>query len=158
MERLTERKNEEIWKSKGLHWTKLHVGMPMTEELMQLLHRAMYKLMHYEDTGLTPDQIREFDKLYLAKCEEVNQLKAELAAERQKTRWIPVEEKLPDKYTEVLVAFEDGFNGVVAWYSETNKIWWNANTERHIEAKIIAWQPLPEPYQPEKGGAAGCTE
>lgn len=109
-------------------------------------------LAAYEDTDLTPDQIREMDKLYLEKCEEVNRLKAELAAERQKHRWIPVEERLPDRHTEVLVASEDRFNGVVAWYSEINKTWWNANTKRRIEAKVIAWQPLLEPYQPEKGG------
>lgn len=64
--------------------------------------------------------------------------------------WIPVEEGLPDKYTEVLVSFEDGFNGVVAWYSNIDKTWWNANTERPIEAKVIAWRPLPAPYQPKE--------
>lgn len=43
----------------------------------------------YEDTNLTPEQIKEIDKLYLEKFQEVNNLKNE-------NRWIPVEERLPD--------------------------------------------------------------
>lgn len=37
------------------------------------------KLCEYERTGHTPEEIAEFDKLYLAKCQEVNRLNAELA-------------------------------------------------------------------------------
>lgn len=36
------------------------------------------RLQAYEDTNLTPEQFAEFDKMYLAKCEEVNRLTAEL--------------------------------------------------------------------------------
>jgi hypothetical protein len=32
-------------------------------------------LARYEETGLTPYEIREVDRLYLEKCEEVNRLK-----------------------------------------------------------------------------------
>ncbi len=35
-----------------------------------------FKMLHeYEDTGLTPEQIREIDKLYAEKCKEVAELK-----------------------------------------------------------------------------------
>ena len=37
------------------------------EELVQ-------KLAEYENTGLSPERIREMEKLYLEKCEEVNEL------------------------------------------------------------------------------------
>lgn len=37
------------------------------------------RLAEYEDTNLTPKQFTELDRMYLAKCEEVNRLKAELA-------------------------------------------------------------------------------
>ncbi len=36
------------------------------------------RLCQYEETGLEPEKLKEIDKLYLAKCEEVNRLKAEL--------------------------------------------------------------------------------
>lgn len=36
------------------------------------------RIASYEDLGVTPEQIREMDKAYLEKCEEINRLKAEL--------------------------------------------------------------------------------
>ena len=36
-------------------------------------------LAKYEDLEVTPEQLKELDNLYLAKCEEVNQLNAKLA-------------------------------------------------------------------------------
>ena len=36
------------------------------------------RLKQYEDLGLTPQQLMEVDKLYLEKCEEVNQLNAQI--------------------------------------------------------------------------------
>lgn len=41
-------------------------------------HNLIYSLAAYEDTDLTPEQISILDKLFLAKCEEVNQLRAEM--------------------------------------------------------------------------------
>lgn len=40
--------------------------------------KAIDRLSEYEDLGLTPEQIKETDKLYLEKCEEVNDLKKEI--------------------------------------------------------------------------------
>ena len=36
------------------------------------------RLASYEDLGLTPEQIREIDRLYSGKCKEVAELKKEL--------------------------------------------------------------------------------
>ncbi len=109
-------------------------------------------LAAYEDTDLTPDQIREMDKLYLEKCEEVNRLKAELAAERQKHRWIPVEERLPDKSGAYIVTARDGDLAHVTFCKwQTRYKRWDLTGSRAYW-KVIAWQPLPESYQPEKGG------
>lgn len=41
---------------------------------------AIQKLAAYEDTGLTPEQVVEMDRLYREKCEEVAKMKAELKA------------------------------------------------------------------------------
>ena len=38
----------------------------------------------YQSLGLTPEQLRVLDKLYLEKCNEVNELKAQLAAAQGK--------------------------------------------------------------------------
>lgn len=56
------------------------------------------ELESYKETGLTPDQIREMDKLYTEKCKE-------LAAERAKNKWIPCSEKLPENEQTVEITF-----------------------------------------------------
>lgn len=46
-----------------------HSGADTLDDLLEL--------MQYRKTGLTPKQIKEIDKLYMEKCQEVNKLKAE---------------------------------------------------------------------------------
>lgn len=42
---------------------------------------AMVRLGVYEDTGLTPEQIREIDKLYAEKCRELAEVKQQAIAQ-----------------------------------------------------------------------------
>ena len=58
------------------------------------------KLAQYEGLGLTPDQIREVDRLYLEKCKEVSELR--------KSPWIPVTERLPKCEEEVYIQTKNG--------------------------------------------------
>lgn len=53
-----------------------------------IIQEAFDRLAAYEDTGLTPEQIVEMDRLYAEKCREL--------AERRKG-WIPCSERLPSK-------------------------------------------------------------
>ena len=72
--------------------------------------------------------------------------------------WIPVSERLPEDGRPVLV-YAWNVHHVVARYDSFRtengykKCWvtadaWNGNTE--IDNEVIAWMPLPEPYQAEK--------
>ena len=63
-------------------------------------------------------------------------------AMKQMPKWIPVSERLPEKYQYVLVTYKglDGTRLVVV----TN---WNPNT--WIDSNSVAWMPVPEPF---KGG------
>ena len=36
--------------------------------------KALKELLEYKETGLTPQDIKDMDKLYLEKCKEVNAL------------------------------------------------------------------------------------
>lgn len=47
------------------------------------LYGAIWKLKDYEETGLDPETLKEIDKLYLEKCEEVNRIKEELEEYKQ---------------------------------------------------------------------------
>lgn len=95
------------------------------------------KLVQYEYLGLTPDQIREVDRLYAEKCKEVAELK--------KFPWIPVTERLPEELDLVLVCDRDGYVDIAwGWYVK-DKWWWNKGDDVNYD-NIIAWMPLPEPY------------
>ena len=68
--------------------------------------------------------------------------------------WTPVDKELPKGYCHCLVTrrneYEDGFDTDVRedTYVEIEGIWdWQSKHEGLID-EVIAWQPLPEPYQP----------
>ncbi len=63
--------------------------------------------------------------------------------------WIPVEERLPEKKMEVLICNEIG-EMTSTWYIPWAE---NSKTFKRFAHRIggyetVAWQPLPEPYQP----------
>ncbi|GHU42292.1 hypothetical protein FACS1894111_05990 [Clostridia bacterium] len=49
----------------------------------KLTSNVLERLGKYEDTGISPEQIHEMDKLYREKCEEVAELKELLQAEQK---------------------------------------------------------------------------
>ena len=105
MERLTHERNNGI---KTGYWS------PNKKE--DLLSR----LAEYENTGLTPAQIQEIDKLYLALCRELTEL-------RKRQQWIPVSEKLPEDKTTVLATV--WHKRWIADYDSGNKDWWTEHPE-----------------------------
>lgn len=90
--RLTQKDEQGNWCVKGLEWEQLHVGQVITQNVWEKLYGALWKLVEYEGTGLTPERIEElngFEKTQTAHC------LAALQEEQRKHRWIPVEERLP---------------------------------------------------------------
>lgn len=59
--------------------------------------------------------------------------------------WIPVTERLPERFGDYLVTTRNGFVMVAKWsyglYKNSGE--WNG----HLRNCIIAWQNLPEPYK-----------
>ena len=122
------------------------------------------KLASYEDTGLTPEQIIEIDKLYAEKCRE-------LTDERKKHEWIPCSERLPEDYDNrfymcvvenheedppMLCQYEECY-GFGFWYDN-----YDENTLGYLDSefktneelgyeKVVAWMPLPDPYTERSG-------
>ena len=73
-------------------------------------------------------------KYTLWQCEtDINALKNEWVA-----RWIPVTERLPENGNRVLVCFINGHIDIIE-FSEVGE-------KRHI----LAWMPLPDPYEEER--------
>lgn len=139
MERLTEKDEQGNWCLKGVPWKCLYLGEVITATVFDKIYEALCKLMEYEDTGLTPEEIEQLkDKATISKMENVD--------------WIPVEERLPEKGEIVLVTIECDCgktlftNGVMFGFYK--KGWFVSDDIELKKLKVTAWQPLPEPYHP----------
>lgn len=71
-------------------------------------------------------------------------------AEEHKGGWIPCSERLPDTEDYVLVNGTGNYEGVLIAYYEQEAEKWRYDTDEGIYyyIDVIAWQPLPESYQP----------
>ena len=72
----------------------------------------------------------------------------EQAAAEYNNGWIPCSERLPEENMEVIVTISemDGSNYTsTSWLQDG--VWIIKKTP--LQPTVIAWQPLPEPYQPE---------
>ena len=67
------------------------------------------------------------------------------------SKWIPCSERMPEFSTEVLVTMEWGDRHVmsVEWDSQTNELAWEDTIQnfRWDFDNVIAWMPLPKPYE-----------
>lgn len=75
---------------------------------------------------------------------------------RPQGEWIPVNERLPEEEDyRPCYGFEDGCvmwqtdNGDIGfgWYYNSTKCWSDINDNSIKTGKVIAWQPLPKPYE-----------
>lgn len=60
--RLTENNSCGNWWLKGVKWQQLYTGQTITKEVQEKLYGALFKLMEYEESGLTPDEVQELAK------------------------------------------------------------------------------------------------
>lgn len=77
------------------------------------------------------------------------------ALEKPEQKWIPVSERLPgntnnEYYPMSLVTLDNG-DVCLGVYRYDDKEWWTRMSEGETgytkDHKVIAWQPLPEPYK-----------
>lgn len=146
MERLTQKDEQGNWSLRGVPWESLYEGKVITKELWERLYGALWKLMEYEDTGLSPEEVEKVNDFVNS---QAGTLLKKLNEEQRKHRWIPVEERLPESREDVLVCVKSGLI-LAAWYGSMRKKWHIAlSDECMIHEGIVAWQPLPKPYREE---------
>lgn len=91
--------------------------------------------------------------LFFGKCdcpkEEIEEcLKMAIQALEQEPRWIPVSERLPEDNKIYLVTIELVFDRNKRYVSqEIRNNWDNLKSCGH---EVIAWMPLPKPYEPQE--------
>lgn len=106
-------------------------------------------LQRFLELGITPEQIREIDKLYAEKCKE-------LAEEKKKSRWIPADN--PPKANEdgesdyILLSFDNFPLPCVGIYrqDEEGGAYYTDIGEKSLASIglfVNAWRPLPERYR-----------
>ena len=124
MKRLTQKDEQGNWSLRGMLWEQLHEGQVITKELRERLYGALWKLMEYEDTGLSPEEIERL---------------------KEQHRWIPVEERLPEESLNSVIGWDKYRERCcfVQYYAGS----WHLGDE---SVRIIAWMPLPEPYRKEE--------
>lgn len=92
--------------------------------------------------------------------EELGEIMEVLEKMETENRWIPVSERLPQTCTmyivtrkiydcpdtaPIIMSDESWFDGQNTWHND-NRI----NHDREYLSDVIAWMPLPEPYEPQE--------
>lgn len=152
MQRLTEKDDQGNWCLKGVRWEQLREGQVITKDVAEKLYGALFKLMAYEDTGSSPDDVECLNDFTQ---NEAVKLVRKLNAEEKKHRWIPVEERLPDEDEYVLMSFENFTLPIIGRYEKDNDgggAWYagdddGCDTCSSQDLFVNAWMPLPKPYE-----------
>lgn len=141
MERLT---HERVNGIKSGYWSK--------NKKQELVDR----LSEYENTDLTPQQIKDMQFCLREKSRECGELRRELQKLKNKEDgWISVEERLPevsrrieedDECPEYNVTIQGAEKSTTLKYSPDDSTWFD---DLGYTYPVVAWRPLPEPYQPE---------
>ena len=151
MGKLTQWDDQGNWCLKGVKWDQLRAGSTITKDVAEKLYGALCKLRDYENTDLSPeevDRVNDFSK------SQASRLMKELQEEREKYRWIPVTEQLPEPETYVLVSFSNFSLPIIGRYDENEEggVWFAGDEEESLVSQdmfVNAWMPLPELYREE---------
>lgn len=151
MERLTQKDKQGDWSLRGVPWRRLCEGQVITRELRKRLHGAIWKLMEYEDTGLSPEEVEKVNDFVNSQSEI---LLKKLNEEQRKHRWIPVEERLPKDNHLVLLSFENfSFLEIGRYVSDDGGgafyLGVKDDTCLSQELFVNAWMPMPKSYRGE---------
>lgn len=63
MSRLTETDSQGNWALSGVAWKSLYAGQIITDGMWEKIYGALWKLMDYEDSGLSPDEVQAMVEL-----------------------------------------------------------------------------------------------
>lgn len=116
------------------------------------------RLWQYENTGLDPQQIKDMQFCLREKARECAELRRELQELKNKKNdgWIPVEDRLPEvcrkieedpECPEYNVTIQGAEKATTLKYSPEDETWFD---DMGYIYPVVAWQPLPEVYHPEK--------
>ena len=92
----------------------------------------------------------------LSDYDKMQKISLDLAFENDelmnKSRWIPVSERLPEEEYEVYCQLSDGSNAVLYVQDNWGQMEWVDGMMGTGTYDVVAWREKPEPYKAEKGG------
>lgn len=119
------------------------------EKILKKIEEKRNKYQRLAD-GSNFDGWHEEDIKYSAKaemCEELKEIVQEVA-EEYKDGWIPCSERLPEDDSICIVTVEYPNNKTIVDYGwfDRKSVCWFVGMQEFRTSNILAWQPLPEPY------------
>lgn len=118
MSRLTETDSQGNWALSGVAWKSLYAGQVITDEMWEKIYGALWKLMEYENTGFSPDQIPDVEDLHDISI---------------------------DHCTGYLVQTRNGGMMIAHYIRVFGDAYFECRTLPIRD--VVAWMPLPEPYR-----------
>lgn len=100
------------------------------------------------DDGKTPEESTSPDAIHGATYANIGGFREDAA---KNDGWIPIEERLPEPYQQVLVSMYNNITYVtIGHYNGYEKKWEAKDWICGWGVDVKAWRPLPEPYRPER--------
>lgn len=100
-------------------------------------------------TGTMPELVYRVNELIdklEAQEKEIETINGKHEKEKQQNcRWIPCIERLPYSYVDVLCCLKNGH--IVIGFADANSLKMKSYFKIYDENPIVAWMPLPEPYE-----------
>lgn len=121
------------------------------DTLRQIIRQLYSELAAYEDTGLEPEEVDKLAKDWndlctiVGECGGIDALR-ELAEAQERTRWIPVTERLPEDPVKKYIVFVPHPHGnIVDVGRYLGADGWVLEGWYLTQSSVTHWMPLPEP-------------
>lgn len=119
----------------------------------------MSRLIDVDEIRIKPEYMHDICGSVMIRAEDIARILNDMPTIEPKSHWISCKERLPENYVDVLVWFEyyryGSYNRLyrthgIGTYSENYDSWTINHESGWHKLRVIAWQPLPEPYQPKE--------
>lgn len=127
----------------------------MNKEFEKILEKLEEQIRIEESIAKEENEGHPITHQYAANCMKVIEKFVKQEAEQYNGGWIPCSEQLPEESFGCLVTVMDyepstqtDFENILPYFVGYDGHRWNDADGEEIPFDVIAWQPLPQPYQP----------